>query len=416
MRGTFVSLSASLLAVCLIAGLAYAQDMGITVYTDKAIYVIGEDTLVMSVSGFNTGPDTVIDAHIAILAPGGAIYEIPDWNTEFRPFLPNAFLPSGFDFPQTDLGSYSVGDFPMNVPGSYYFCAAFTAPGTLEFVSDIYCALFEVQEGAADGWTAGGCQIMWDHWYDYDDDLEWETDVSAGGTFVKYPERPDFYIDYSALPIDTCEYVIYEPLADIPPEFQDAGDYIDMRGGPLGSYRMDKEEETNDFGITEISYGPGLGDELSESDYVVGSTYTFQGYGGPDVGAFEVSVVAPETLEVYTPDITSKPTINRSQPLNLSWNGVGEGYIQFVLGYVTIDIWTQNVAYHTCYCRFSDDGEATVPVSVLGQMPAFSDPFGLLDPPEMGIYRMNITDYTATGLQHGYGVALAGITRDVTIE
>ncbi|MBN1591652.1 MAG: hypothetical protein JW941_00220 [Candidatus Coatesbacteria bacterium] len=412
-RGSFVFAVIMLVAAVPL----FAQDYGITVYTDETVYVQGESTLHLSVSGFNSGTDMNVDVHVAVLTPGGSILEIPDWNSEFRPLLANIPLPTGFDFPKAEIAQYAVSGYPFETIGYYQFAAAFTEPGTLNFVGDISFTPFEVQEGAVDGWTAGGCEIMWDHWYDYDDDLEWETDISAGASFVKYSERPDYFVDYFALPLDTCEYSVFEPLNDEIPTFLEAGDYIDMYGSPNGTLRMDKEYG-DDYGgiVTTIEYGPGLGPELNESDYVVGETYRFVGYGGPDVGAFDVSVVAPEVLEVYTPDISSKPTIDRGSDLHLTWNGTGSGYIQFSIGYASLDFWTMSAGYYTCYCRFADDGDAVVPASVLSQLPDQSNPLGNLDPPEIGIYRMNITEYTATGLQHGYAVALAGITRDVALD
>jgi len=140
------------------------------------------------------------------------------------------------------------------------------------------------------------------------------------------------------------------------------------------------------------------------------------GYGGPDVGEFSASAVAPQVLEVYTPDTSSRPTIDRSSDLHLTWNGVGEGTVSFTISFSQMDIVNMSVSYHTCYCRFSDDGDAVVPSSVLSQLPDFSNPYGILPSPQMTIYRMNITDYTARGLQNGYVVALAGISRDVALD
>jgi len=415
MRTKFSILAAFLLVAVVSVGPALALDYGITVYTDKSVYVQGQDNLLMSVSGFNNAADMQVDVHIAVLPPGGGIYEVPDWNGDFRPLLSNVMLPTGFNFPKLQLASYALTAFPFAATGNYLFAAAFTQPETLNFVGDISFAPFQVQPGSTEGWTAGGCELTWNHWYDWKTDLTWKTDVSLGGSFLKYAQKPDYYLDYYALPLDTCKYVVYQPLEDTMPTFLDAGDHIDMNGGPKGTYRMDRDTESSE-GVTTINYAPGASSGLTESDYVVGDTYQFVGYGGPDVGDFSVSVQAPQVLEVNSPDISSRPTIDRSSDLHLSWNGMGQGYVLFLIGFEQVDISSMSYSYNTCYCRFSDDGDATVPASVLSQMPDYSNPFGILPPPMMTIERMNVTDFSATGLQNGYVVALAGITRDVQLN
>jgi hypothetical protein len=366
----------------------------------------------MSVSGFNNAADMTIDVHIAVLPPGGGIYEVPDWNTAYTPLLRNVLLPTGFDFPKCQLASYALTAFPFTETGSYLFAAAFMQPWSLDFVGYISFAPFEVQQGSTEGWTAGVCNLERNYSYNYQTGV-WQTIVDAGAVFGKYAQKPDYYVDYWNLPEDACAYSVYNPLEQGYPTFLDAGDHIDMLGAPRGTCILDRTT-SSEGGVTIITYSPGVGYELGESDYVAGTTYRFEGYGGPDVGAFDESVQAPQAVEIYTPDLSSRPTINRGSDLHLTWNGIGQGDIQFYIVFDQIDISTMSFSIHTCYCRFADDGDAIVPSSVLSQMPPYTNP--LLPPPEMGMTRMNFTEFSADGLQNGIVVAMAGTLRDVNLQ
>jgi len=133
-------------ALWLSVSLGFAQKPVIEVYTDTDSYEIGQE-LVLSVMGNNEGPGIYVDVHIAVVTPDGRIYEVPGWSTDFTPILPNVFLPTGFSYPKNDIGRYSVGSFPMSQSGEYLGAGALARPGTLDFVSEIYCARFEVRGG-----------------------------------------------------------------------------------------------------------------------------------------------------------------------------------------------------------------------------------------------------------------------------
>lgn len=85
----------------------------------------------VSVSASNQGPSRRVDVHLVVKAPDGAYYAYPDWNTRFRPWLPNYLLPS--DFQLSKMKVVTLPELPW--AGTYEVIAALTAPGTLDIVS-----------------------------------------------------------------------------------------------------------------------------------------------------------------------------------------------------------------------------------------------------------------------------------------
>jgi len=407
MRRRTLTLCAYAMALCLVAGVASAQDLAITIFLGGGdTYVLGQDTLELSVVAGNYGPNVDVDVHIAVLPPGGGILEAPDWNASFNPMFGNLMLPQWFSFGPAVLAAYSAGDFPFDQPGDYLFAAAFTEPGTLNFLGDISFVPFTLVDQGSPGETVGRLDFGLSEAYSSLDGA-WDTMVFASGMFYEsYETKGPVALNDE----EGCEVTVHEANGDTQPgKYLDAGDKIDMQGSPLGNVELQKFEW---MGI--IMYSPSA--ELELGHYANGSTYAFTGYGGPDVGAFNVSVVAPDRLELYEPSLEPVPTISRSQDLDVRWNGTGQGQVFVGITSIQIDPVTFMPSSYTCLCCvFDDDGEATIDASYMSQLDA--TPEGGYYMPGFSISRVNHTTFSAGGLPDG-GAAYATVdmTGDVDLQ
>lgn len=406
MRESFL-IAAMCLTFCLLShATVFAQALAVDVYTDKTTYELFRDTLVLSVSGRNFGPHVNVDVHIAIVTPEGAILEFPDWNGAFTPFMANVFLPSGFSMSKTELASLSLSDpsFPATGTGEYWFAAAFTEPGTLNFLSEISVAVFNIEERGDINWSEGKVGISyWDKYLDSSG-----VEVVAMGVFTGYAREPNPYIDVDEIEMNSCVLASWDSSEPSPDQawYLDAGEPIDMLGSPLGDVHL-----TRTYWGDALRYGTDS--DLLEGHYSEGTTYTFVGYGGADVRTFNVSVTAPHKMEVLQPAIASQPIVFRDSDLNLQWVSYGEGEIQVALDLDIVDMQAHSLTMYRCYCRFEDDGEGTIPSSILSQMPEGTT----LVPPILTVSRLVFEDFEAEGLTEGgqaYGEACA--TGYVTLQ
>ncbi len=397
MDNKLASLLLTVAAFCLIAGGVFAQDPSLSITTSSSSGVMGQDTVALSVQADNYGPTINVDVHFAIVAPTGVIYEIPGWLTDFTPLFRDLTLPQGFSFGPAVLGNYAVGDFPLNAAGNYLFAAAFTEPWTLNFIGDISFAPFTVNEQGASEGSSGGLTVAWQKSFDSSFTHEWTTDVSASGVFLETVSTSRG----SRLPlVEGCEVATTDwGGCTEGMRWLDAGAKIDMQGSPQGNIELQKYTQ---MGL--IMYQPGR--DLQEADYVEGNTYTFTGYGGPDVGSFDASVIAPNMLELSQPQLDASPAIDRSQDFDVRWNGAGYGQVYVTISAYDIDMTTMMPkTVTTCSCVFEDDGEAQIPASILSQLPASSGLFGLWMP-DFSIGRSNYSSFEADGLSNG-GTAAA---------
>jgi uncharacterized protein (TIGR03437 family) len=94
--------------------------------------------------------------------------------------------------------------------------------------------------------------------------------------------------------------------------------------------------------------------------------YTIAGKGGADVGAFSATVTFPAVFTWTGRDTLS--TVNRAQPLALSWTGVPAGQPVAIMG-VSMDRPTNSSAMFYCTAPQNASG-FTVPAEVLSALPA----------------------------------------------
>jgi uncharacterized protein (TIGR03437 family) len=143
------------------------------------------------------------------------------------------------------------------------------------------------------------------------------------------------------------------------------------------------------------------------ASFIEAGAWSIRGAGGADIGAFTANITVPTPLNCTNcGTITS---INRSQPLTISWTGGGgnQDYVQ-IGGFSTTPSLadpSSNVAViFSCTARASDN-VFTVPANVLSQLPEnsgsfLSGEFGVLTVVN-GLGSSNAT-FTAPNLDFGY--------------
>lgn len=392
-------LACVLLLLFVFSDRAPAADLGVEVRVDREVYVLGQDTLVLSVSGHNDGPGVNADVHIALGTPDGTIYEVPGWSTDFTPILRDVYLQQGFSFPMSELCSYAVGQssLPATQPGQYWFAAAFTSPYTLDFIADVSFDWFEVKE-AETGWSTGYISVQLGSYYD--DEEGWLSLTEASAEFSLFDEEPELTIhSLLRLPVDSCVVTARDSKPDV--GNLDAGSYIDMFGSPKGDVRIPKLTNQQDIWYEK--------EDMDDEYYSAGRGYRFVGYGGKDVGAFDVTVLAPPEMELSHPSLDDDVVIHRDEPLSVNWRS--RGSCEIVIG---IEAWDNGTnAPRFCTCRCADDGEFTIPASILAQLPTGA--WGEF--PGLWVARANTTSFAASGLgEDGFALALSLVYGPVTIE
>ncbi len=117
------------------------------------------------------------------------------------------------------------------------------------------------------------------------------------------------------------------------------------------------------MGQIEYSATVGPGDP---GNYLDAGRYTFTGPGGPDVGAFTGTIeVAPELLWTNR---TSLLTVDRSQPLSITWSGGEPTTLVTIQGVSTVTQGNSaSISSFQCFAR-NTDRQFTVPVSILSRM------------------------------------------------
>ena len=121
-----------------------------------------------------------------------------------------------------------------------------------------------------------------------------------------------------------------------------------------------------------VTLPPGLG--FSTTPLLTAGSYTLTGSGGADVRGFTANVTIGSPLSV-TGGLPS--SVNRSQPLTVSWTGGNATDLVEVLGYAgstvggTASSPLYDATVFVCVTT-AGRGSLTVPVSVLSQLPAVS--------------------------------------------
>jgi hypothetical protein len=105
-----------------------------------------------------------------------------------------------------------------------------------------------------------------------------------------------------------------------------------------------------------------------QGDFLDPGIYTLSGPGGPDVGSFSGNLkIAPELVWTNRSALT---VVDRAKPLTVTWSG-GEPTTLVTVQGTSFATQGETVTTATFTCWAADpDGQLTVPVSVLQQLPA----------------------------------------------
>ena len=355
----------------------FASDVGIGIFLSKLVYT-REQSIDFSISAFNqTASDKTVDVHIGIISADGTIYEYPDWNTQLTPWLASFSIPANFKLPATAIDNLNT--FPGGVhPGAYQFAVALTSPGTLNLLS-FTTTPFKVGN-TNNGIISGGVSLA------HGESASSLTApfISAVAGFVEVPANEvanlENIVDAITVNIEQCQ------LDKVPDSLDSNLD--------VGSSLLISSEQNEKVSLTRkiksdgnVNYG--ISPTPSQNYYVSGQNYTASSTQSSDVGPFNISAIAPNSIIVTEPDLATVESINSQQDLNLRWlgnNGIGE--ITVTLQLDAID------ESYVITCRFADDGEAIIPSSLLTKLRSKkpANNFPLPDIPD--IPGLNIPDLT----------------------
>jgi uncharacterized protein (TIGR03437 family) len=135
-----------------------------------------------------------------------------------------------------------------------------------------------------------------------------------------------------------------------------------------------------------------------------GGTFTFTGTAGPDVGAFSVAAVVPQTLP-WKDSASPMSSIDRTQPLAITWLGSNATDIVQIVGTAALAGGGFSAEF---VCDAVNTGSFTVPAAVLQAMPVGSGTLAVrsyMPPPQV---------FTATSLDFGFAVSYAESQNNVT--
>ncbi len=156
------------------------------------------------------------------------------------------------------------------------------------------------------------------------------------------------------------------PTSTLPPVSKDlsAGAQLSLSGPNSKSKSLPYTANAGYSTVLSSSIG-------ASTPFIEPGGWTIQGSGGPDVGAFTTTLTVPDPLTCTNCDGIN--LIDHTQPLRVTWTGGGgsSDYVQ-VGGTSTApsiaDPAKNVVVVFSCTARASD-GQFTVPVNVLNQMP-----------------------------------------------
>jgi hypothetical protein len=143
--------------------------------------------------------------------------------------------------------------------------------------------------------------------------------------------------------------------------------------------------------------GPGM---VNDGTMVEAGLYTFNVSGGGDVGAVQVSIDVPAPVDWTNREQIE--TVNRNQPLTITWSNPVPGAIVQIIGYSPSSLGDAGFIGAQFFCRApAEPGSFTVPAWVIGSLPASIEiaglPGGTLT---VGLYTLG-DRFSALGLDYG---------------
>ncbi len=142
-----------------------------------------------------------------------------------------------------------------------------------------------------------------------------------------------------------------------PDAFLDAGASLPLSGPGLSAGAA--------LGRTVTAEGAGYSFLPAIGTFQAGSRYTLTSSGGTDIGPFTAGVNFPTSFTVT--NLASIAVVNRSTPLNVTWNAVGADYVTVVVDTTARIGANDHIVTIICYARASD-GSVTIPVSAVSSL------------------------------------------------
>ena len=346
--------------------LAFAKPT-IGIFPGKTI-LSNTETQKLWVSGTNEGPEKTVDVHIGLISPSGVVYEYPNWNTSLDPWLKSLKLPKDFHFPAQLVTELSK--LPTKESGIWQAAAAITEPGTLNVISIATQEFSNIlKNGDANSSADPRVGIVV---------LQSLTQSSTGfefltpfGVFWFSEDEPNFgntlsinfpNSAFNNAPIEGC--IFEQPLLDNlnTNDFQvatlDAGK-LDLTSSSTGLYHI---PNTTSF-FNRIFKDDFINQESLKIE--PGVKYTLSGEGGADIGAFSLSLTAPESVSFTTPSGKGIVTQTASKDMTIKWpKGKGQEVVLVSIKHSN----TQGNQRAAISCQFVDDGNATIPSAQLEKM------------------------------------------------
>jgi hypothetical protein len=155
------------------------------------------------------------------------------------------------------------------------------------------------------------------------------------------------------------------------------------------------------YGLTFLpgaTSSPGL---ITDGTQLKSGTYTFTGTGGADVGAFTASI---DYVNTFLWDASSVTSVNRSQPLTITWTGgTAGGLVNMVISSVAALGPTSGIGASLFCYENATVGSYTIPAALLSALPpSLTDDQGH----SQGTLEVFETTpgktFTASGLDYGY--------------
>ena len=157
---------------------------------------------------------------------------------------------------------------------------------------------------------------------------------------------PDIFAGYANVALDEC--------ASLPVFNVSGGQANPLDAGELALVAPDASRHT----ITRTDFFGMVvyGGELPTEVFAPYAEYKVEASGGPMLSGFTGSFWTPGSLTVTAPSSSGKLAVKRSEPLEVRWEGAGNG------DPVIIRMSQKNT---TVVCRVTDDGEFTIPATAL---------------------------------------------------
>jgi uncharacterized protein (TIGR03437 family) len=195
-------------------------------------------------------------------------------------------------------------------------------------------------------------------------------DYHASYAFDSVPGPFPFHPVYSFPPSGTCTFYTFKGdlldgdlLPGTMPETMplDFGAPF-MLTGPHGARTL-----TSLFSNMRATYlgGSISGNILPNSLFLDPGSYKLMGFGGMDVGAFSTSFSIPQPLTWTNRDLLT--SIDRTQPLTISWTGGDSGQVVNVMGFGE-DLPTNSGTVFACIAQ-AGANSVTVPPAILANLP-----------------------------------------------